>query len=123
MASIAHHKTFSFQAGNCTLGDYDFSINAYQLRASLEGANCKKPIFIVPDSDDIYELLQFHIHLGCENHLDKVNCDAEMHIVHAKSTYIAVPRSVMDIDLPDLAAVGLTMNGMGSTNKMRKWIP
>jgi len=100
------------KTGDCTLGDYEFTMNDHGLKASVEKSNCEKPKMIIPGTGKVYEVLQFHIHTGCENKFNNTGCDAELHLVHIAKTDIALPAATTSADLPDLAVLGLMMYGV-----------
>jgi len=103
---------YQFFAGDCTLGDYHFTINDHGVKASVEKAICEKPKMISPGTDKVYEIIQFHIHTGCENKFNEQGCDAELHMVHLAQTGLAVPRTSSEQELPDLAVYGIMLNGV-----------
>lgn len=71
------------QTGDCTLQDYKFTINDHSLKASLDECTCTRPTMKIPGISKEYELLQFHIHTGCENKLNNTGCDVNLHLVHS----------------------------------------
>jgi len=46
------------QSGDCTLGDYKFSVTDNGLKASIESEDCEKPQMKIPGTDKVYEVLQ-----------------------------------------------------------------
>ena len=87
------------------------------LKASLEKASCKKPKMLVPGTRKNYEVLQFHIHTGCENKFNDTGCDANLHVVHVATTDVALSAATSSLDLPDLAVLDLMMQGANEYHK------
>jgi len=102
---------YSLYSGDCTLGDYEFTINDHGVKASVEKASCEKPKMIIPGTGKVYEVLQFHIHTGCENTFNGTGCDADLHMVHIAKDDVALPAATSNVALPDLAVLGLMMYG------------
>ena len=78
----------------------------------MENSSCTKPKMIIPETGKVYEVLQFHIHTGCENKFNGTGCDAELHLVHIAKTDIALPAATSSEGLPDLAVLGLMIYGV-----------
>jgi len=77
-----NHLCHSYQAGDCTLSDLQFTSDDHGIKAALVG-NCTKPTAVFPDYPDlVFRAAQFHVHISCEHHIDGKGCDAELHIVH-----------------------------------------
>jgi len=66
---------------------------------------------IIPGTDMVYEVLQFHIHTGCENKLNGVGCAADLHVVHKAKSDVKSSAS-----LPDLAVLDLMIRGVNEYN-------
>jgi carbonic anhydrase len=77
----------------------------------VEKATCEKPKMIIPGTNKVYEVLQFHIHTGCENQFNMTGCDADLHMVHIAKEDVALPKAATFAALPDLAVLGLMMYG------------
>jgi len=104
--------SYTFYNGDCTLGDYDFTVSDHGLKASIENARCDKPKMLIPGVNKLYEFQQFHIHTGCENKLDGMSCDVNLHMVHKAESITGVSPAKVNNDLPDLSVIDLMMQGV-----------
>jgi carbonic anhydrase len=77
---MCKHFRYIFNAGDCTWGDLTYKINDHSIKAEYPDT-CTKPS--VKIGKLLYELVQFHIHLGQEHSIDGEFASASLHMVHA----------------------------------------
>ena len=93
------------QKGDCTFGDAEFEVSDHNVEVSFSNANCTKDKLILPDlPDEVFELVQAHIHSGTEHTFDGSNNAAELHMVHESTNntgLLAVIGIIFQVGAPE----------------------
>ena len=93
------------QKGDCTFGDAEFEVSDHNVEVSFSNANCTKDKLILPDlPDEVFELVQAHIHSGTEHTFDGSYNAAELHMVHESTNntgLLAVIGIIFQVGAPE----------------------
>ena len=71
--------TYDFYPGTCTWGDLIYNINDHSIKAEYP-STCDHPEVLI--GSIVYEVAQWHVHLGQEHSIDGEFASAAVHIVH-----------------------------------------